>query len=134
MFCLDTDVLSAWGRPQPPLALVRRLGALAPGEACTTSISLGEITYGLIRKGDVALAERMNDVLGRAGPILAFDRIAAGVYARLRADLERRGKRLDEPDLRIAAIALANDLTLVSGNVKHFSRIPELRVENWLED
>jgi tRNA(fMet)-specific endonuclease VapC len=46
--------------------------------------------------------------------------------------LEERGLPLADADLRIAAIALANDLTLVTGNVRHFRRIPDLAVENWL--
>jgi tRNA(fMet)-specific endonuclease VapC len=56
------------------------------------------------------------------------------VYGRLRAQLEREGRRIGEPDLRIAAIALARDLTLVTGNVRHFQRVPDLRIENWLEN
>ena len=51
----------------------------------------------------------------------------------LRAELERQGRRLDEPDLRIASIALSRQLTVVTGNVRHFRRVPELAVENWLE-
>ena len=39
---------------------------------------------------------------------------------------------VDDPDLRIAGIALANDLVLVSGNQRRFSRVPELQLENWL--
>ena len=39
-----------------------------------------------------------------------------------------------EPDLRIASIALARDLTLVTGNVRHFARVQALQVENWLDD
>ena len=54
------------------------------------------------------------------------------MYGRLRAELERNGRPLAEPDLRIAAIALARELTLVSGNARHFGRVPGLRVENWL--
>lgn len=43
-----------------------------------------------------------------------------------------RHRRLDEPDLRIASIALSRGLTVVTGNVRHFSRITELNVEDWL--
>ena len=76
-----------------------------------------------------------------AGPDGHFDHLAqdssefaaAAVYGTLRADLERRGMRLDDPDLRVASIALARDLTLVTGNVRHFERVPGLRVENWLD-
>jgi predicted nucleic acid-binding protein len=42
-------------------------------------------------------------------------------------------RRLDEPDLRIGSIALSRGLTLVTGNVRHFSRIPDLSVESWLD-
>lgn len=133
IFCLDTDVLSAWGRQQPPLGLVRRLGALAPGEVCTTAINLAEITYGLLRQGDSQLAARMSQIISRAGPVVSFDVAAADVYATIRVELESSGRGLAEPDLRIAAIAIANNLTLVSGNGKHFSRVPDLRLENWLD-
>ncbi len=65
--------------------------------------------------------------------IVPFDEPAAGLYAEIRVALEASGQRLDDPDLRIAAICLAHDLTLVTGNVRHFERVPGLRVENWLE-
>jgi tRNA(fMet)-specific endonuclease VapC len=64
--------------------------------------------------------------------VIPFDAAAAERYGALRAQLEAAGQRLAEADLRIAAIALAHDLTLVTGNVRHFARVPELRVENWL--
>jgi len=47
--------------------------------------------------------------------------------------LERVGVRLDEPSLRIASIALAHDLTLVTGSARLYDRVPNLRIENWLE-
>jgi tRNA(fMet)-specific endonuclease VapC len=64
--------------------------------------------------------------------VLPFDELAAEVYGPLRARLESEGRRLDEPDLRIASIVLARDLTLVTGNERHFARVPDLRIENWL--
>ena len=63
---------------------------------------------------------------------MPFDREAAEVYGPLRAELERQGRPLAAPDLQIAAIALSRDLTLITGNVRHFGRVPGLRVENWL--
>ena len=64
--------------------------------------------------------------------ILPFDCASGEIYGSLRADLERSGTPLAEPDLRIAAIALTNNLTVVTGNVRHFSRVRELRVESWI--
>lgn len=63
-----------------------------------------------------------------------FDAAPAERYGRLRAEFESAGRGLAEPDLRIASIALSRDLTVVTGNVRHFSRVPELLVENWLVD
>jgi tRNA(fMet)-specific endonuclease VapC len=133
MYCFDTDVLSAVLRREPPLALLRRLAQVPPIEQATTTITLGELLYGAARRGSERLLERVREVLTMAAVILPFDAEAAELYGPLRADLERQGKRLDEPDLRIASIALSRDLTLVTGNVGHFMRVPGLAVENWLE-
>ena len=65
-------------------------------------------------------------------PVLPFDASAARRYGEVRAELERRGTPLGDADLRIAAIALARGLTVVTGNVRHFQRVPGLPVENWL--
>jgi len=53
---------------------------------------------------------------------------AAGIYARLR----KMGKLIEDADIQIAAFCLVNDMTLVTSNASHFSRIPELKWENWV--
>src|SRR5581483_7336234 len=101
-------------------------------EQFTTAVTLGELLYGASRRGSARLAERIRELVQFAVAILPFDEAAAEVYGPLRARLESDGRLLPEPDLRIASIALSNDLTLVTGNVRHFVRVPDLRVENWL--
>ncbi|MGH3775657.1 MAG: hypothetical protein ACRDRR_07960 [Pseudonocardiaceae bacterium] len=59
--------------------------------------------------------------------------MTARTFGVLKAALERRGTPLAEPDLRIASIALSRDLILVTHNVRHFQRVPELTVENWID-
>jgi tRNA(fMet)-specific endonuclease VapC len=132
VYCFDTDVLSATIRRDPPLHLIRRLARTPPAEQCTTAITLGELVYGVQKRASPALAARVHELVAAAGPILPFDETAARRYGELRAELEAAGRRVAEPDLRIASIALARDATLVTGNVRHFARIPGLRVENWL--
>lgn len=134
MYCFDTDVLSATIRRDPPLHLIRRLARTPPTEQSTTAITLGELIYGVQRRGSPQLAVRVRELISSAGPILPFDEAAAQRYGELRAELEAAGRRVAEPDLRIAAIALTRDATLVTGNARHFGRIPGLRVENWLVD
>ena len=131
-YCFDTDVLSATLRADPSLPLVRRLARVPPSTQMTTAITVGELIYGAARRGSPTLTRRVRDLLDAALAILPFDRGAAEVYGELRATLEREGRRLDEPDLRIAAIAVSRDLILVTGNVRHFARVPGLTVENWL--
>lgn len=62
---------------------------------------------------------------------LPFDDAAAERYAGLRAGLEKVGTPIGPNDMLIAAIALANDVTVVTHNVREFSRVPGLRVEDW---
>lgn len=134
MFCLDTDVVSAVMRPGGgPPHLARRFAVVPAEEQFTTAITLGELLYGAERRGSVRLRAAIEELVARVVTVLPFDEAAARVYASLRTELAARGHPLAEPDLRIASIALSLDLTLVTGNVRHFERVPGLRVENWLE-
>jgi tRNA(fMet)-specific endonuclease VapC len=110
---------------------VRRLALLAPTEQFTTTITYGELLYGARKRGSATIEQRVES-LADAMTILPFDAPAASIYATLRADLEGRGRRLDEPDLRIASIVLNHGLTLVTGNVRHFARVEGLPIQNWL--
>ena len=133
MYCFDTDVVAAALLQEPPLSLVRRLGRTAVEEQCTTAVTVGEIAYAAARSGDEELIGRLRDLVAAASRILPFDDTAGVVYGSLRMRLERVGVRLDEPSLRIASIALAHDLTLVTGSARLYDRVPNLRIENWLE-
>ena len=133
MYCLDTDVLSALMRRDPPLRVVRRVASVPATEQCTTSITLGELLYGASKLGSDRLMRRVEELILSAGLIIPFDEASARVYGRLRAELESSGRRLAEPDLRIASISISRELTLVTGNTRHFARVPDLRVENWLD-
>jgi predicted nucleic acid-binding protein len=134
MYCFDTDTLSAVIRRDPPLSLIRRLARTPPEEQFTTAVTLGELLYGAARRGGATLTQKVRELVIDALPVLPFDERAAEAYGPLRARLESDGRRLDEPDLRIASIALSRGLAVVTGNVRHFSRVPDLKVENWLPD
>lgn len=132
MYCFDTDILSATMRRDPHLPLIRRLAQVPPTEQFTTAITMGELLYGAARRDSRRLSRQVRELIGGALTVLPFDESAAEVYGSLRARLESEGRRLDEHDARIASIALSRELTLVTGNVRHFARVPDLRVENWL--
>jgi predicted nucleic acid-binding protein len=132
VYCFDTDVLSAAMRREPELGLIRRLATVAPQHQHTTAVTAGELLYGAARRSRADLVERVRRLLTGVLVVLPFDDDAAHVYGPLRAQLEAEGKPLAEPDLRIASIALTHDLTLVTANTRHFERVPNLRLENWL--
>ncbi len=54
------------------------------------------------------------------------------VYGKIRAGLVKSGKVITNTDIQIASIAIANDLILITGNIRHFQHIEELKIENWL--
>ncbi len=133
-YLLDTDTLSGLMRNAPPPSLLRRVAAVPPEEQATSSITLGELVYGAAWLGQrgAGLLERIETVLTANLPVLPFDDRSARQYGRLRATLKAEGKPTGDPDLRIASIALAHGLIVVTGNVRHFERVPSLVVENWL--
>jgi tRNA(fMet)-specific endonuclease VapC len=131
MIVLDTDVISNLMRPQPSPALVARLAEVPAHEQSTTAITIGELAYGAERVARAELYQRAMRLLSKAR-VLAFDQAAAERYGHIRCELERDGARLADPDLRIAATVLAHEATLVTGNTRHFARVPGLIVQDWL--
>lgn len=136
MYLLDTDVLSNLLMPMLSPRLVTRLAAVPPDQRYTSSITLGELLYGAYRQParTEVLLEQIHRTLLPNLPILPFDTAAAERYGEVRVVLERQGTPLADADLRIGAIALSRGLTVVTGNVRHFQRISDLTVENWLEE
>jgi tRNA(fMet)-specific endonuclease VapC len=128
---LDTDIVSDLMRPRPSPHLVERLAETALAEQATTAITIGELAYGARRVARPELYERAMGLLSNI-PVLPFDRDAAELYGAIRSELERAGKSLPDPDLRIAATVLAHGAALITGNIRHFERIPGLSCENWL--
>ena len=133
MYLFDTDVLSATLKPRPPAALLRRLAHVPAAEQHVSTMTIAEIVYGACRSTRPAhFLRQLTDVLLPELQVVDFDAAAAFHAGRLRAELEGKGVPLPWPDLQIAAICLARDLTLVTANTRHFVRVPGLRVENWL--
>lgn len=134
MYLLDTDILSNLMRRRPSESLIARLAQVDPQHQFTSSVTLGELVYGAYRTGEPAgvFLDRFRQILLPNLAVLPFDASAAWRYGEVRAALERRGSPIGDADLRIAAIALSRELTMVTTNVRHFERVPGLRVENWL--
>jgi tRNA(fMet)-specific endonuclease VapC len=131
MILLDTDAVSELLRPEPSPLLVRRLDSVPLEAQATSTITVGELAYGAYKAGRADLLATARATISNRR-VIGFRSDAAVTYGRIRADLESQGQRLDDPDLRIAAIASTEDLILITGNAKHFSRVEGLRVEDWI--
>ncbi|MBU4262972.1 MAG: type II toxin-antitoxin system VapC family toxin [Proteobacteria bacterium] len=133
MYLFDTDIITNIFKKSPSPFLLDRLAETAKNAQHISTITISEIVYGAWKSGKPQHHLRnLEEVLLPAVNIVGFDSKAAYICGSLRARLEREGLPLGLADLEIAAIAIANDLTLISGNLRHFQRIHELKVENWL--
>ena len=133
MYLFDTDTLSNIVKRKPSFQLLEKLTGMPKSIQFTSAINVGEIYYGALRSPHKqkilkAFIEKVFPKLN----ILSFDRGGAEVFGFLKAELVRKGFGCSEPDLRIAAITIQHNLTLITGNIKHFLNIPGLRVENWI--
>lgn len=130
-YLLDTNICIYALKIRPPEVL-ERLRAVGRGEVALSVITVLELRQGAEGSRDAALAHQRLDRFLEAMSILPFDEEAAGIGARVRAELSRRGRPIGDFDSLIAACALARDLTLVTNNVREFERVPGLRTENWM--
>ncbi|RZS88437.1 tRNA(fMet)-specific endonuclease VapC [Phyllobacterium myrsinacearum] len=98
---------------------------------CTSILVAAELRYGVDKKGSSRLRAIIEELLAIID-ILPFESPADTHYARIRTELEATGKPIGPNDLLIAAHACATGTVLVTDNVKEFSRVPGLQIENWL--
>jgi len=95
-------------------------------------ITLMELYYGAFRSQRVDANLARVKAVEQSIEVLANGPESAEIFARLKVELETKGNRLDDFDLVIASCALTHNLVLVTNNLKHFQRIPGLRLENWV--
>ena len=128
-YMLDTNIASYIVRG-PGQAVAARLRALPMEQVCLSSITQGELLYGLARKPQATnLQTAVREFLARID-VLTWGSEAATHYGALRAGLEAAGTPLGNLDTLIAAHALAADTILVTNDLA-FTRVPALAVENW---
>ena len=131
-YLLDTNILSDLVR-NPQGVVATQVTKAGEDTICTSIIVAAELRYGAIKSSSEKLAERIDLILS-ALEVLPLDTPADRMYASLRHHLTRHGPPIGPNDLLIAAHALANDLTVITANAGEFSRVPGLKVENWLQN
>ena len=132
IYLLDSNAWIAYLRQNNP-RLVQRFLQVAPADIGLNSVVLAELYYGAHHGPANKLAANLELVnkLQHRFSSLPFDDRSAAEYGVIRAHLAAQGKVIGPNDLMIASIARAHNLTLVSHNTREFSRVPELKVEDW---
>lgn len=130
MILLDTNVCVGFLHGEPR---VLNRHAQATETMAVPGMVLGELYYGIEKSRN--RAENLLQTEGFLGTVSVVhaDDTVMRKFGELKATLEKGGNRVDDADVIIAATAICNDATLATGNVKHFSRFPDLKVENWFE-
>ncbi len=131
-YLLDTNILSDLIR-HPQGTVAARISATGEGDVCTSIVAAAELRFGAEKSKSPNLADRVNLILS-ALHVLPLEPPADRHYGEIRQHLARRGTPIGPNDLLIAAHALALDLVVVTANASEFSRVPGLRVENWLSE
>jgi len=131
-YMLDTDTASYASRASHP-SVVQRLSALSADDVCISAITRGEMLYGVEisprRERDAARVSRFLTYMN----VVDYPAAAGEEYALIRAELKGAGRPIGPNDTLIAAHARHLGLTLVTNNMREFSRVPGLLLENWAD-
>lgn len=129
IYTLDTNVIAALLRSEQ-----RVIDELEQRVVQGHDVTLNALSYFETQRGLKLEATRKKmrfEALLQQAAILDLDRLALDISADIYRDLRRKGAPLEDADILIAGIALANDTVLVTRNTKHFERVEELRLEDW---
>lgn len=130
-YMLDTNICiyAIKNRPASVLASLRAHESAGIG---LSSITVAELFFGAEKSGSARNLVALRHFLEPL-EIADFDQTAAEAYGRLRNVLERDGTPIGPLDTQIAAHALALGVSLVTNNTREFTRVPGLRLENWVK-
>ena len=131
-YMLDTNIC-IYAIKHKPEKVFQKLQEVEPEDVCVSSVTYAELMHGVeksvaVEKNRLALSMLLANI-----EILDFDVDAADCYGKIRADLEKKGTPIGPLDMMIAGHAQSLGYTVVTNNVKEFSRVMNLKIENWAE-
>ena len=129
---LDTNIC-IYLIKQKPAAVLGRFEQYALGEIGISSISVAELQFGVNNSQKQTQNQTALDLFLAPLEIMDFDAEAAQAYGRIRTHLKQQGTPIGAYDMLIAAHAQSLNVTLVTNNLREFSRVPNLRLENWAD-
>lgn len=131
-YMLDTNIC-IYTIKHKPEKVFQRLQEIDPEDICVSSVTYAELVHDVeksaaVEKNRVALLMLLANI-----EILNFDVDAADCYGKIKADLDKKGTPIDSLDMMIAGHAMSMGYAVVTNNVKEFSRVQGLILENWTE-
>jgi tRNA(fMet)-specific endonuclease VapC len=130
VYILDTDI-SSYIMKRSNDAVLRRLTQVPVEDVCISAITQSELMYGVAVSPRRVQDQAALDAYLRQVSAMDYPAEAALHYGEIRAELKLRGEMIGANDLLIAAHARCQRLTLVTNNIREFSRVSGLAVENW---
>ena len=131
LYLLDTNIISELIK-NPRGVIFSKIQDIGEEKICTSIIVACESRFGAKKKNSQKLIEKVEIILDSI-EILPLTHPVEQYYAEIRTNLEQQGKPIGGNDLLIAAHALTLNLTVITANIREFSRIPNLKTENWLK-
>lgn len=131
LYLLDTNIISELIK-NPRGVIFSQIQNVGEATVCTSIIVACELKFGARKKNSQKLIQKVEVILDSI-EILPLTHPVEQYYAEIRTYLEQQGQPIGGNDLLIAAHALSLGLTLVTANVREFSRISHLKVENWFK-
>ena len=129
-YMIDTNTVSHLIKGHP--AVARRVVKVPMASLCVSSITEGELLFGLAKRPTAKRLHALVSGLLQRVDVLPWNSAVAAHYGTVRAKLERQGRSLGPLDLLIAAHALAVGSVLVT-NDRAFGQVNELNIEDWTE-
>ena len=130
MILLDTNICIYIINAKPP-AVLERFRQYRMGDIGLCSVVAAELAFGVAKSASARNRQALEMFLAPL-IILPFDTAAVWVYGDLRANLERRGTPIGSLDTMIAAHALSQQALLITNNIREFSKVPDLQLDNWV--
>ena len=128
IYLLDTDTVSLIVRKNA--SVIGNLIEHENDEICISAISYAELYYGLEKKESERLFAEVGSIVRKLS-IVDFDDSQSELYGKIRVELEKTGTPLGDMDMLIAAAAISQDAVLVTHNIRHFSKIRGIKIEDW---
>lgn len=129
-YLLDTNTCIRFLNGRAPQIRVY-MASVSDRDITVSAITKAELYAGSAKSQAPQQSRTKQDAFLARFTSLPFDDIAADVYGHIRANLEKAGTPIGPYDLQIAAIAIANQLIIVTHNTREFGRIDGLQIEDW---